>query len=168
MTKVDASNREMTGNENILNSWKEIATYLGRGVRTVQRWEAELHLPVRRPRNKEKSAVIALRADLDRWLAAVPIQNKTVTLRSDPDTTKTILERRLQDLMTEVRHVKKQISQLELTGQQNGLPNREPILPEQEAMAAAHDGWAAGNKAIVNAAKVAMKRPHTHIRNTAC
>ena len=56
----------------IVNSWKEIAAYLGRGVRTVQRWEAELGLPVRRPRGKERSAVIALRSDLDRWLQHAP------------------------------------------------------------------------------------------------
>ena len=56
----------------VLNSWKEIAAYLGRGVRTVQRWEAELGLPVRRPRGKERSAVIALKADLDRWLKHAP------------------------------------------------------------------------------------------------
>ena len=56
----------------VLNSWKEIAAYLGRGVRTVQRWERELGLPVRRPRGKERSAVIALTPDLDRWLHKVP------------------------------------------------------------------------------------------------
>jgi hypothetical protein len=31
-----------------LDSWKEIASYLGRGVRTVQRWECEEGLPVHR------------------------------------------------------------------------------------------------------------------------
>ena len=31
-----------------LDSWKEIAAYLGRGVRTVQRWEREEGLPVHR------------------------------------------------------------------------------------------------------------------------
>ncbi len=31
----------------VLNSWKEIACYLGRGVRTVQRYERDLGLPVR-------------------------------------------------------------------------------------------------------------------------
>jgi phage terminase Nu1 subunit (DNA packaging protein) len=56
----------------VLNSWKEIAAYMGRGVRTVQRWERELGLPVRRPRGKERSAVIALKADLDRWLEQTP------------------------------------------------------------------------------------------------
>jgi phage terminase Nu1 subunit (DNA packaging protein) len=59
-------------NSEVLNSWKEIAAYLGRGVRTVQRWERELGLPVRRPRGRERSAVIALTPDLDRWLHKVP------------------------------------------------------------------------------------------------
>jgi hypothetical protein len=31
-----------------LNGWKEIAAYLGRSVRTVQRWEKDFGLPVRR------------------------------------------------------------------------------------------------------------------------
>lgn len=56
----------------ILNSWKEIAAYLGRGVRTVQRWEQELELPVRRPRGTSRSAVLALKSDLDRWLERAP------------------------------------------------------------------------------------------------
>lgn len=56
----------------LLNGWKEIAQYLGRGVRTVQRWEAELHLPVRRPRGKDHSAVVALTDELDRWLLDAP------------------------------------------------------------------------------------------------
>jgi len=56
----------------ILNSWKEVAQYLGRGVRTVQRWEHELGLPVRRPRGKSRSAVIAFREELDGWLIDRP------------------------------------------------------------------------------------------------
>ena len=55
-------------NQDVLNSWKEIAAYLGRGVRTVQRWERELDLPVRRPRAKDRSAVLALKPELDQWL----------------------------------------------------------------------------------------------------
>src|ERR1041385_1511743 len=34
--------------ERRLDSWKAIAAYLGRGVRTVQRWEREEGLPVHR------------------------------------------------------------------------------------------------------------------------
>jgi hypothetical protein len=60
-------------NSEVLNSWKEIAAYLGRGVRTVQRWEHDLALPVRRPRGKDRSAVIALKSDLDKWLQDTPL-----------------------------------------------------------------------------------------------
>ena len=52
----------------VLNSWKEIATYTGRGVRTLQRWEQELGFPVRRPRGKHRSAVIAIRQEIDIWM----------------------------------------------------------------------------------------------------
>ena len=57
-------------NQNVLNSWKEISQYLGRGVRTVQRWERDFALPVRRPAGHVKSSVIALRSDIDQWLAS--------------------------------------------------------------------------------------------------
>ncbi len=55
-----------------LNGWKEIASYLDRGIRTVQRWETDLGLPVRRPRGKDRSAVIALASELDQWLVKAP------------------------------------------------------------------------------------------------
>lgn len=56
----------------VLSGWKEIASYLGKGVRTVQRYENHLGLPVRRPSRKMRAAVIATKADLDRWVAAHP------------------------------------------------------------------------------------------------
>jgi hypothetical protein len=52
-----------------LSSWKEIAQYFGRGVRTVQRWEATLGLPVRRPHGRSRSAVMAIAGELDEWLS---------------------------------------------------------------------------------------------------
>ncbi|HVH89228.1 MAG TPA: hypothetical protein VM912_21110 [Terriglobales bacterium] len=58
----------------ILNSWKEIATYLGRGVRTVQRWEAQLGLPIHRPAGKDHSAVLAFSSELDQWLDSRPVR----------------------------------------------------------------------------------------------
>ena len=51
----------------VLNSWKEIAVYTGRGIRTIQRRERELGCPVRRPREKSRSAVIAIKTEIDRW-----------------------------------------------------------------------------------------------------
>jgi hypothetical protein len=54
----------------VLSSWKDIARYMGKGVRTVQRWERHLGLPVRRPNGvSHKSAVLLDRSDLDAWLA---------------------------------------------------------------------------------------------------
>ena len=56
----------------ILNSWKEIAAYIGRGVRTVQRYERIYRLPIRRPAGRDRSAVIALSDEVDQWLANTP------------------------------------------------------------------------------------------------
>jgi hypothetical protein len=72
-----ASNLDiMVVNTDVLNSWKEVATYLGRGIRTVQRWERELGLPVRRPRGKSRSPVIAFRPELDHWLQNAPMAER--------------------------------------------------------------------------------------------
>ena len=58
----------------VLSSWKEIASYLGRGIRTVQRYEQELHLPVRRVTGRTRSSVLALKSDLDVWLNDAPVR----------------------------------------------------------------------------------------------
>src|SRR3954453_12742284 len=52
----------------VLSCWKEIAAYLGKGVRTVQRWEKELGLPVRRPDNIHKHVVLAVQDEIDEWV----------------------------------------------------------------------------------------------------
>lgn len=57
--------------EKPLSSWKEIASYLGRSVRTVQRWEKELGLPVRRPSSRESSSVVAFPEQIDLWLKSI-------------------------------------------------------------------------------------------------
>ena len=50
-----------------LDSWKEIAAYLGRSVTTLQRWEAGEGLPVRRLAHAKKGSVFALKHELDAW-----------------------------------------------------------------------------------------------------
>jgi hypothetical protein len=52
----------------MLRSWKEIAAYLGRGVRTVQRWHSELQLPVHSSTPNSRAHVFAYKAELDEWL----------------------------------------------------------------------------------------------------
>lgn len=50
-----------------LESWKEIATYLKREVRTVQRWEKDEGLPIHRQMHKSLGTVYAYKAELDGW-----------------------------------------------------------------------------------------------------
>ncbi len=61
---------DMTSHDPVVfTSWKEIASYLGKGVRTVQRWEAQFGLPVQRPNAHAKGIVRATREELDQWIA---------------------------------------------------------------------------------------------------
>jgi hypothetical protein len=59
--------RQMTS---VLASWKDIADYLGgKGIRTVQRWEKDLGLPVRRSKQSgKKSNVLSVPAEIDLWV----------------------------------------------------------------------------------------------------
>ena len=50
-----------------LSSWKEIAVYLHRQVRTVQRWEKHEGLPIHRHRHRRGNSVYAYKAELDGW-----------------------------------------------------------------------------------------------------
>src|SRR5690348_15924187 len=60
-----------------LNSWKEIAQYLGRSVRTVIRWEVEQGLPVHRQLHDKRGAIHAYKSELDVW-----VQKRTLSPES--------------------------------------------------------------------------------------
>jgi TolB-like protein len=51
-----------------LDSWKEIAAYLGRDVTTVQRWEKREGMPVHRHVHDKRGSVYALGPELDAWI----------------------------------------------------------------------------------------------------
>ena len=68
-----------------LSGWKEIASYLGKGVRTVQRYERQFGLPVRRPAGKAWGSVIATKAELDGWVTASPIREAFRLSATMPD-----------------------------------------------------------------------------------
>jgi eukaryotic-like serine/threonine-protein kinase len=53
--------------DNRLDSWKEIAAYLKRDIRTVQRWEKLEGLPVRRHQHQKRGSAFAYRDELDAW-----------------------------------------------------------------------------------------------------
>lgn len=50
-----------------LDSWKEVAAYLGISVRSAQRWEQSEGLPVKRHRHQKQGSIYAFVSDLDRW-----------------------------------------------------------------------------------------------------
>lgn len=50
-----------------LDSWKAIANYLGRSVRTARRWESEEGLPVHRHKHNTGGTVFAHVAEVDAW-----------------------------------------------------------------------------------------------------
>ena len=52
-----------------LNSWKEIASYFDRDIRTVQLWEKKEGLPVHRHEHDARSSVYALPSELETWFA---------------------------------------------------------------------------------------------------
>ncbi len=58
-----------SGPEDRLDSWKEIASYLKRGVRTVQRWEHTAGLPVHRLPQDRQGSVFVYKSELDAWWA---------------------------------------------------------------------------------------------------
>src|SRR5262245_45878423 len=65
--------------EGRLDSWKEIAAYLGRGIRTVQRWEREEGLPVHRLAHEKRGTIYARREELAAWW-----ESRRLTLASQP------------------------------------------------------------------------------------
>ena len=41
---------------------------MGKSVRTVQRWEADLGLPVRRPNSGDRNVIVAMPEELNQWV----------------------------------------------------------------------------------------------------
>jgi TolB-like protein len=80
-----------------LESWKEIAAYLGREVTTAQRWEKREGLPVRRLPHARSGSVSAYTSELDAWREArergVPgnaaVENSTAHVQRGTDASTT-------------------------------------------------------------------------------
>ena len=74
-----------------LDSWKAIARYVGRDMRSAQRWERERGLPVHRVPGEKGGSVFAYTAELDDWLHSrnenrrpQPIASEPVVSESNP------------------------------------------------------------------------------------
>ncbi len=89
-----------------LTSWKEIAQHLGKGVRTVQRWERE-GLPVRRPKDGQKGRVLAFAEEIDGWMRAEYTRNRERGL-SELDGLRTAVDK----LLTENESLRRDLNAL--------------------------------------------------------
>jgi hypothetical protein len=68
----------------IVQSWKEIAAELDRGVRTVQRWERTLDLPVHRLGKGARRPVFAFKDELHPWFQKKAGASDLETTQSPP------------------------------------------------------------------------------------
>jgi hypothetical protein len=86
----------------MLNSWKEIASFLNRGVRTVQRWERELQLPVHRIGKGKRSPVYASAPELKFWVATSGVNHQVphLTLEKNPQPA----AKRISDTPLQISH----------------------------------------------------------------
>lgn len=55
------------GPDQLLEAWKDIAAYMRRDIRTVQRWEKSLELPIYRLQDSRSGPVFAYKRELDAW-----------------------------------------------------------------------------------------------------
>lgn len=108
-----------------LNGWKEIAQYLDRGVRTIQRWEKVYALPIHRPAGKDRAAVFALQDELDEW--------RTNAWKHADSDDPAILRLRLQQLESEVRRIRATLNRLEVRTPLDVRPKTIMAVDDNEA-----------------------------------
>lgn len=96
----------------VLTSWKEIADYIGKGTRTVQRWERDLGLPVRRVERSHgyKSAVLAIREEIDTWVLSQHLRGGNIEF-SDAEVVK--LRNLVAVLQSEIADLRQRLEMFE-------------------------------------------------------
>jgi hypothetical protein len=99
----------MQMHDRYLNGWKEIGCYLGRTVRTAQRWETQLGMPIHRPAAKRRTAVIAFTRELDTWLVG---NRSRIDTFGSFDTTSTTTD--FAALSAKLIHLQEEATQLAL------------------------------------------------------
>jgi hypothetical protein len=99
----------------ILSGWKEISKHIERGVRTAQRWESLLGMPVHRPALKNRSAVVAFSDELEGWLSRTSPETRDACLAViDKEGKNENLLRVLDDMSTLVRQNRQLICHMQV------------------------------------------------------
>src|SRR5215468_3185980 len=84
------------------------------GVRTVQRYEREFGLPIRRPTGKSRGSVIATKAEIDAWIAAAPIRETFKLSRAERDSRTKANADKIENGVIAMRKLKEQMQALRL------------------------------------------------------
>src|SRR5205807_4983923 len=82
-----------------------------KGVRTVQRYERHMALPVRRPAGNAQGSVLATRAELDAWVRAQPCREALQLKRPIPNIS-TPAFRALKNGVASMRRLHEEMSEL--------------------------------------------------------
>lgn len=101
--KSSVSDRESTS---VLTSWKEIARYVGKSVRAIQRWERVLGFPVRRAKLGTKSIVLAIPSEINAWVQSQQFPHGQL---GSAESEQALLLRSLDALRTENQELQRQL-----------------------------------------------------------
>jgi len=118
-----------------LNGWKEIANYLKRGVRTVQRWE-HAGIPIHRPAGRSRSAVCAVSEEIDAWIKRTDVErmpDAARTAAASVSAERLKLSQALAEHQTAVNVLASSVHALQQKLRENAgpVPSR-PLRPENE------------------------------------
>ncbi|MBV8051926.1 MAG: helix-turn-helix domain-containing protein [Acidobacteriaceae bacterium] len=111
----------------VLQSWKQIAEYVGRTERTVQRWEQAFGFPVRRPSGKQRNSVMALTQEIEEWTRGKP---SLIQLRESARLNRAELVPRAENRLSYSFH--EQLQTRVLIDQQRALRNDVRNLLQQQ------------------------------------
>lgn len=90
------------GNGDRLDGWKEIAVYVGKTIRTAQRWERELGMPIHRIPGTARDIVYALRTEIDAWRVTIETTKATTEPESQAPIEQTVRSSRYRWIVATV------------------------------------------------------------------
>jgi hypothetical protein len=121
----------------VLRSWQEIAAYLHRGIRTVQRWEVTLGMPVHRDGSNPRGPVVAFNHELDAWMADVARARRASDGSSKTPVVLNTWKEIAAHLHRGVRTVQRWEATLGMPVRRLGATPRAPVVAFQHEL----DGW---------------------------
>jgi hypothetical protein len=120
----------------LLSGWKEISRHIGRSVRTVQRWEPRLGMPVYGTTLKNRSAVVAFSDELDCWISrASPAREEDAVLNNE------IVLQVLKDMAPLVGNISGLASQMQLWPEPSRSRSSFTILRRHREWVPARHPW---------------------------